>query len=53
MKTFPAHERYTLCVQSVVLYGSETWPIRDDDVMRLEHTEKKYGEVDIQCYCER
>ena len=31
---------YRACVQSVLLYGSETWPIKVDDMQRLERTER-------------
>lgn len=34
-----------------MLYGSETCPI--DDVEKLEHTGKGYGEVAVQCCCNR
>jgi hypothetical protein len=32
---------YRACVQSVLVYGSETWPIRREDEMRLERTENR------------
>jgi hypothetical protein len=31
---------YTSCVQSVMMYGSETWAMKVEDVQRLERTEK-------------
>ena len=27
---------YSECVRSVMLYGSETWPIKEQDVMKLK-----------------
>ena len=31
---------YRTCVQRVILYGSETWPMKVEDVQRLERTER-------------
>lgn len=31
---------YKACVQSVLVYGSETWPMKVDDKQRLERTER-------------
>ena len=31
---------YAACVQSVMVYGSETWPVKEEDVQRLERTER-------------
>src|SRR5664279_5084342 len=31
---------YKACVQRVLVYGSETWPINVEDMQRLERTEK-------------
>ena len=31
---------YRACVQRVLVYGSETWPMRVDDLQRLERTER-------------
>ena len=31
---------YSLCVQRVLVYGSETWPVKVEDMRRLERTEK-------------
>ena len=31
---------YRVRVQSVLIYGSETWPIKVDDMQRLERTER-------------
>jgi hypothetical protein len=31
---------YTACVQSVLVYGSETWSMKLDDMQRLERTER-------------
>ena len=30
---------YAACVRSGMLYGSETWPVKEEDVCRLERTE--------------
>ena len=32
---------YAACVRSVMLYGSETWPVKVTDVMRLRRTEMR------------
>ena len=31
---------YKACVQRVMVYGSETWAIKTDDLLRLERAEK-------------
>ena len=31
---------YRTCVQRVMVYGSETWPMKVEDVQRLERTER-------------
>ena len=31
---------YRICVQSVMIYGSETWPMKVEDMNRLERTER-------------
>jgi len=31
---------YKVCVQSVLMYGSETWPMKVDDLHRLERAER-------------
>src|SRR5271163_4442190 len=31
---------YRLCVQRVLVYASETWPMKVEDMQRLERTEK-------------
>ena len=31
---------FTACVQSVMVYGSETWPMRVEDIQRLQRAEK-------------
>jgi hypothetical protein len=31
---------YRVCVQRVLVYGSETWPVKVDDMQRLERTER-------------
>ena len=30
---------YKACVQSVLVYGSETWATKDEDMKRLERTQ--------------
>ena len=30
---------YTACVRSVMLYGSETWPLKEDDISRIVRTD--------------
>jgi len=32
---------YAACVRSVMLYGSETWPVKNEDIRRLRHTEMR------------
>ena len=31
---------YRTCVQTVLVYGSETWPVKTEDVQRMERTER-------------
>src|SRR5206468_4493358 len=31
---------YKACVQRVMVYGSETWPVKVEDIQRLERTER-------------
>ena len=31
---------YLTCVQSVLVYGSETWAMKAEDIQRLERTER-------------
>ena len=31
---------YCACVRSVMIYGSETWPMKVEDKQRLERTER-------------
>ena len=31
---------YSACVRSVILYGAETWPVKADDLNRLERTDR-------------
>ena len=31
---------YSTCVQRVLVYGSETWPMKAEDMKRLERTER-------------
>ncbi len=31
---------YASCVRSVMVYGSETWAVKEDDVCRLVHNER-------------
>ena len=30
---------YAACVRSVMLYGSETWPMKDEDLRRISRTD--------------
>ena len=30
---------YQACVRPVLLYGSETWPVKEEELVRLHHTE--------------
>ena len=32
---------YSGCVLSIMLYGSETWPIKEEDVVRLERNDTR------------
>ena len=32
---------YQACVRSVMLYGSETWPVKEEDVVRLERNDMR------------
>jgi hypothetical protein len=32
---------YRACVQRVIVYGSETWPVKNDDMQRLERAERR------------
>lgn len=32
---------YNSCMRSAVLYGSETWIIKNNDIKRLKNTEKR------------
>ena len=36
---------YSACVQSVLIYGTETWAMKADDLRSLERTER--GEMDV------
>jgi len=31
---------YKACLQRVMLYGSETWPLRSEDLLRVEGAER-------------
>ena len=31
---------YSACVRSLVLYGSETWPVKEEDQIRLERNDE-------------
>ena len=31
---------YRTCVQRVLVYGSDTWPVKVEDIQRLERTER-------------
>ena len=30
---------YNACVRSVILYGSETWPLKEEDIQRICRTD--------------
>ena len=32
-------ELYEACIRSVMLYGSETWPAKEEDIVRLHRTD--------------
>ena len=32
---------YPVCVHSVILHGSETWPFKEEDVIRIERNGTK------------
>ena len=34
---------YSTCVQRVMVYGSDTWPMKVEDMERLERTARKMG----------
>lgn len=38
---------YTSCVRSTMLHSSKTSVIKDNDIKKLEHTEKKHAKVDV------
>ena len=38
---------FEACVRSVVLYGSETWPLKEDDLARLEQNDMRM----VHCMC--
>ena len=38
---------YSACVQSVLIYGTETWAMKADDLKSLERTECNDGEMDV------
>jgi len=43
-RTFPLRTKgrlYQACVRSVMLYGSETWPVKEEDVVRLERNDMR------------
>ena len=44
---------YSACVQSVLIYGTETWAMKADDLRSLERTEAYDGEMDVWGVLER
>ena len=42
-RDFPlrAKSRYSACERSVMLYGSKTWPVKVDDVIRLKRNDTR------------
>ena len=45
-------EIYATCVRSVMLYGSETWPVKVEDSQRLHRNEMSMM-LDVWCFTER
>ena len=44
MRRLPLHLKgkvYTSCVRRALIYGSETWPVRSEDIDRMERNEMK------------
>jgi hypothetical protein len=39
---------YSTCVRSVMIYGSETWPMRVEDKQRMDRTVND-GEAYVRC----
>ena len=39
MYLLPEEERLQACMRPVLLYGSETWPVKEEDMVRLHRTE--------------
>ena len=42
-------EVYIACIQRVLVYGSENWPMKVTDMQRLERVENNDGSVDVWC----
>ena len=40
-----ANDRYSTCVSNVMLYGTETWPVKEQNESRLQRTMMQ-GELD-------
>ena len=38
---------YFACVHSVILYGNETWPLKEEGVIRLERNDARI----VRCIC--
>ena len=38
---------YSACVQSVLIYGTETWAMKADDLRSLERTERMMVGMDV------
>ena len=38
---------YSSCVRSSMLHGSETWPVRKENVVALQRAEIENGQVDV------
>ena len=44
---------YSACVQSVLIYGTETWAMKADDLRSLERTERMMVRMDVWGVLER
>ena len=44
---------YSACVQSVLIYGTETWAMKAEDLRSLERTERMMVEMDVWGVLER
>ena len=42
---------YIMCVQGVMVYGSETWPMRAEEMRTMERTERMMHGVTLKDRC--